>query len=196
MTTFKDLVCSDPIDMEAVCAHLDGLSHDERVKQVRRVGGRLQARLYAAADGFKPVDLASFVPDDVPDRQWVRHHGKNSLPVFTEFEKRFVRPVTGAEELYGYNHGPTMRFVGPGYYVLREAADEAEMDVDYYKLPAETIEGGPKVKPNSTFPASAVYGYMVDVMRGVSEHVTIGRAIKKGRMTGNYFILVREDQEA
>lgn len=192
MTTLVELLRNDPIDMPAVCQHLDGLSHDERVTQVRCVGGRLQTRLYAAAEGFKAVDAASFVPDDVPDRQWVRHYGKNSLPVFTRFEKRFVRPMAGSEELYGYNHGPTMRFVGPGYYVLRDAADEAEMDVDYYKLPRESVEGGPKLKPNSTFPANVVYGYMVDVMRGVSEHVTIGRAIKKGKKTGNYFMLVRE----
>ena len=192
MTTLVDLLCADPIDMAGVCSHLDGLSHDQRVEQVRAVGGRQQSRLYAACEGFRAVDAATFVPDDVPDRQWVRHHGKNSLPIFTKFEKRFVRPRAGSEELWGYNHGPTMRLAGPGYFVLRDAAEPGEMDVDYYKLPTETIPGGPAVKPNTTVPANLIYGYMVDVMRGVSEHVTIGRAIKKGKKTGNYFMLVRE----
>jgi hypothetical protein len=192
MTTLVELLRREPIEMQAVCDHLDGLTHDARVEQVRAVGGGLQSGLYAACEGFKAVDATTFVPDDVPDRTWVRHYGKNSLPVFTKFEKRFVRPVAGSEELWGYNHGPTMRFAGPGYYVVRGAADAAEMDIDYYKLPTETIPGGPKVKPNTTVPANLIYGYMVDVMRGVSEHVTIGRAIKKGKKTGNYFMLVRE----
>lgn len=192
MTTLVELLRRDPIDTQAVCDHLDGLSHGQRVDQVRQVGGRLQRSLYAAVDGFKAVELASFVPGDAPDRQWVRHYGKNSLPVFTNFEKRFVRPVAGSEELWGYNHTSTMRLTGPGYFVVRDAAQEGEVDVDYYKAPGQTLPGGPKVKPNSSFPANVVYGYMVDVMRGVSEHVTIGRAIKKGKKTGNYFMLVRE----
>jgi hypothetical protein len=33
---------------------------------------------------------------------------------------------------------------------------------------------------------------MIDVLRGVSEHVSVGRAIKHGKETSNYFLLCRE----
>jgi hypothetical protein len=37
-----------------------------------------------------------------------------------------------------------------------------------------------------------VYGFMVDTLRGVSEHVTIGCAARKGKEIGSWFILCRE----
>ena len=35
-------------------------------------------------------------------------------------------------------------------------------------------------------------GWLDDVLRGVSEHVSIGRAVKHGKDTPNYFLLCRE----
>ena len=37
-----------------------------------------------------------------------------------------------------------------------------------------------------------VYGFMVDTLRGVSEHVTIGSAARRGKDHGSWFILCRE----
>lgn len=193
MTTLLDLLSCRPVDMQRVRAHLDALGNEDRIHQVRAVPGRLQRRLYAASQGFMNLDLRSFVPEEVPDGTWVRHYGRNSLPVLTEFEKRFVRPRKNAEELWGYNFGSTMRLVGPGYFVVREAVHPAEIDIDYYRVPPETPPGGPPVRSNTSVPARFVYGFMVDVMRGVSEHVSAGRAIRRGNRTGNYFLLCRED---
>ena len=38
-----------------------------------------------------------------------------------------------------------------------------------------------------------VYGFMVDRVRRVSEHVTIGSAARKGKEMGSYFVLTRDD---
>ena len=37
-----------------------------------------------------------------------------------------------------------------------------------------------------------VYGFMIDTLRRVSEHVTIGSAARKGRDMGSWFLLCRE----
>ena len=36
---------------------------------------------------------------------------------------------------------------------------------------------------------------MIDYLRRVSDHVTIGRAFRKGKWTENYFLLCRESSE-
>ena len=39
-----------------------------------------------------------------------------------------------------------------------------------------------------------VYAGMIDIMRGVSTHVTIGRALKGGKFMDAWFVLCREDR--
>ncbi|MCP4871663.1 MAG: hypothetical protein GY898_23380 [Proteobacteria bacterium] len=192
MSTFADLLKCDPIDMDTVAAHLDALPHDERVKQVRRVGGGLQRKLFAAAQGFKALDHAYYVPEATDDKTFVRHYGKNSLPLFSIFEKRFARPEPESPVMWGYNHSSMMPLVGPGHFVLRTGPGDGEMHVDYYSTPPERLDGAPKLKANDSGISTLVYGHMIDVMRGVSDHVSIGRAVKKGARTANYFLLCRE----
>ena len=192
MTTFKSLLQQDSLDLASIAGHLDGLDHEQRVTEVRAIGGRLQARLFAAAsqDG---LDITHFVPADHPNRKFVRHYGKNSLPVFSFFEKRFARPHDGAEVAWGFNFSPVMAVVGPGHFVLRAGNDRhSEMHVDYYSIPEEQLEGAPALKENTAGLQTLVYGNMIDVLRRVSAHVSIGRAVKKGKDTGNYFLLCRE----
>ncbi len=192
MSTFADLLKCDPIDLGAVAAHLDALPHEERVKQVRQVNGGLQKKLYAAALGSRELDMEYYVPKATSDRTFVRHYGKNSLPAFSHFEKRFARPSADSEVMWGFNHSSMMPVVGPGHFVLRTGPGEGEMHVDYYSVPPERIDGAPKLKSNTAGISALVYGHMIDVMRGVSDHVSIGRAIKNGAETGNYFLLCRE----
>ncbi len=192
MPTFRSLLEDPNIDMEAVGAHLDGLSHDERVRQVHAIPGGLQSRLYAAANGLGELDMGYFVPADTPDRQFVRHYGKNSLPAFSIFEKRFARPGPDSAVMWGYNHSAMMPLVGPGHFVLRQGPQAGELHVDYYSVPPERIDGAPPLAPNDRGISTLVYGHMIDVLRRVSDHVTIGRAVKKGQDTPNYFLLCRE----
>jgi hypothetical protein len=195
MTTFVELVRTRPIDMQAIADHLDSLDHLERVAQVRAMPMLAFGKLYAAAEGFMDLDLDFFVPKEVGDRTWVRHYGKNSLPVHTRFEKRFVRAGGEDDKLWGFNFQALMAFSGPGYFMVHDGpvgADD-EVDVNYYRVPGARIPGGPPVEDNAGFIPGLVYGEMVDVMRGVSKHVSIGRAVKKEKVTGNYFLLCRED---
>jgi len=192
MTSFHNLLGAPELDLPRITRHLDGLDSAERIRQVREIPGKLQGPLFAAARGYRALDFPFFVPADHPDRQFVRHYGKNSLPLFSIFEKRFARPDTGTPVLWGFNHGALMGIIGPGHFVMRSGPLPGELHVDYYSIPPEQLEGAPGLVENDVGISTLVYGNMIDVLRGVSEHVSIGRAIKKGKETPNYFLLCRE----
>src|SRR5512147_1854070 len=79
---------------EEVAAFLDGLSATDRMNAVRSCGGpKIQRRLYELAAGAPPVTVDQLVPPDHPPLREVIYHGKNSLPAFTLFQKRFCRPT-------------------------------------------------------------------------------------------------------
>ena len=192
----RALAAAAPVDPRRIEAFLDGLRHVERVAAVRSLGRTEQRRLYEAVAGRLPLRLVDLVPKAAPDLSAVRHFGRNTLPAFTLFEKRFCRP-SGADpeapgELWGYNHQSTARFTGPGYFVAREDPDRAEVWIDYTRLPAGRAAGWPEIRPNERGLARLVYGFMVDTLRRVSEHVTIGSAARRGRDLGSWFALSRE----
>ncbi|MCP5068194.1 MAG: hypothetical protein GY946_16655, partial [bacterium] len=141
------LLGEDEIEMARVAAFLDGLTHVQRVEATRNVGRKPQQRLYRAAQGFAPVRLEELVPPGVGDGKAVRHFGKNSLPAFTQFEKRFCRPPgqdpEAPDELWGFNHGILQPLTGPGYYVARPSPDAPEVLVDYNRVPPEAPSGWP-----------------------------------------------------
>lgn len=184
------------IGMEDLAAWLDGLSHAERVHAVRGAGRAEQRRLYEAAGGFRRVGLADLVPPDRAALAAVRHYGKNTLGAFTHFEKRFARPEgedPGAPKvLWGYNHQSLAWLTGPGWFVAREDPERGEVWIDYREVPPRTPPGWPGVRPNEVGLSRFVYGHMVDTLRRVSEHVTIGSAARKGRDIGSWFLLCRE----
>jgi len=190
----------DPIPVAEVAAALDAMMPEARITAIRAIPGRLQARLFDAAEaGTKaaPLALTEFVPAATHDMTFVRHYGKNSLPLFTHFEKRFCRPAPqhvtegGRPLLYGYNHQALDWVTGPGCMVAY-TAEGGEVWVDYRELPKAMPVGWPAVRPNDRGIAKLVYGDMVDRMRRVSKHVTIGRAWRHGKPEGNYFLLCRE----
>jgi hypothetical protein len=187
----------EAIDPEAVAALLDGLTHTERVEAVRALGRREQRRLYAGVDGFRPVALADLVPPSVPDFTPVRHYGRNTLPAFTHFEKRFCRPrgedANKPGSLYGYNFQSLSPLTGPGYFVAVAAPGRPEVWVDYRRVPPDHPQGWPEIRSNERGLSRFVYGFMVDTLRGVSQHVTIGSAARNGKDLGSWFVLCRED---
>ena len=171
---------------------LDDMSHEERVRAIRAAGRAEQRRLYQAVDGFRALRFSDMVAPELPPLVPVRHYGKNTLPVFTHFEKRFCRPSDAEDRLYGYNEGPTRGFVGPGYFVLRADAARGELLVDYNLVPPERPRDWPAIRRNEVGLARFVYGFMIDTLRGVSQHVTVGSAARKGRDIGSWFLLCRE----
>ena len=185
------------IDCQGVARFLDSLASAERVAAVRELGRSEQRRLYAAVDGFLPLALEDLVPARVADLTTVRHYGRNTLPAFTRFEKRFCRPRSAdprkPDALYGFNFQPLSPLTGPGYFVARPVPGRPEVDVDYRELPPEHPDGWPEIRSNERGLGRLVYGFMVDTLRRVSEHVTIGSAAKHGKPIGSWFVLVRED---
>jgi hypothetical protein len=194
------LLDSGPIVPSRVAELLDGLAHEQRVAALRALGKDQQRRLWDAVDGFRPVTLADIVPPSVESNRAVRHFGKNSLALFTRFEKRFLRPegedAATPTELHGYNFQESSLgswFSGPGYFVAVPAPDRPEVQIDYRRLPTAHPDGWPEIRSNETGGARLVYGFMVDTLRRVSEHVTIGRANRHGKDMNAWFLLCRDE---
>jgi hypothetical protein len=115
--------------------------------------------------------------------------------VFRFFAKVFARPAEGAGELWGYNDSGVVvnRCVGPGYFTVRPWTTPGEVVIDYTRLPGGRCAGWPVMLRNDQRLSRFVFDGTQDVMRGVSHHVTIGRARKAGRWMDNWFVLCRED---
>jgi hypothetical protein len=185
-------VRAEPPDRRAIAAFLDGLSHAERVEAISAMQGPgLQRRLYEAVKDSPCVTLADLVPASTPPLTEVIYEGKNSLPAFTRFQKRFCRPPGGAgsTELWGYNHQTLAWLTGPGYFVVHDHARGA--GIDYREVPSKHPEGWPEIRDNGHGIARLVYGNMVDYMRRVSRDVFIGSAYRDAKERGNFFILCR-----
>ncbi len=195
--TLTELLDAPAPDVKALGAHLDALPGAERVAAVRGITRRQQARLYEAAQGARPLTLQHFVAPSVPAMTPVRHEGRNSLPAFRFFAKCFMRPddaAAAAKELWGYNDNPALVEVttGPGYYVAYETGN-GEVLVDYTRLPPRTAPGLPRILSNSARLGFFVYRGTKDAMRGVSAHVSIGRASRGTHQMDNWFVLCRVD---
>ncbi|MGI9592059.1 MAG: hypothetical protein ACR2P8_11875, partial [Myxococcota bacterium] len=174
----------------------EALDHEQRVAVVRSLGRTQQRILYRAVEGFRPVTLTDLVPPGREAFATVRHFGRNTLPAFTLFEKRFCRPpeedAEKPRELYGFNFQTMQPVTGPGYFTAEEDPNRPEVWVDYTRVPAAHPKGWPEIRSNERGLSRFVYGHMVDTLRGVSEHVTIGSAARKGKDIGSWFVLCRE----
>jgi hypothetical protein len=58
-------------------------------------------------------------------------------------------------------------------------------------VPNEKPSDWPEIRSNERGLSRFVYGFMIDRLRRVSEHVTIGSAARNGKDLGSYFILSR-----
>jgi hypothetical protein len=141
------------------------------------------------------MTLAELVPEDARPLQAVRHLGRNSLPLFSHFEKRFYRLATAAA-VGGANFQSTSSFTGPGYFTASPAAERAEIVIDYNQIPPAAPEGWPALSDNLHGIGKLVYGGMIDTLRRVSTHVSIGAAQKPGHAPSAYFVLCRLPQAA
>ncbi|MBM4371855.1 MAG: hypothetical protein FJ098_09385 [Deltaproteobacteria bacterium] len=190
--------CDTPV--ATIGDYLDGLGHDHRLHEVRSLAMKDQERLWRLAAASPPLTLDHFVPPRVPDLREVIHHGKNSLPVFTTFQKRFCRPPGDAERLFGYNEGITRPVVGPGFFVVHPTAgnpaweERGAVVVDYWLTPEGSVDPRwPRIVGNAQGLQRFVYYHTRDFMRGVSAHVSIGKAWKVEKPLPAFFLLCRED---
>ena len=189
------LLRRDPVVLADVATRLEALTHGERLAWIRGLPGGILGRLFDAAAG-NPITAEDLVPAAVPDGVTVRHLGINSLPLFRLVEKPMYRGEDG--EIYGNNVQAWQWLTGPGYFkVGPDRAPSAEgatatLAFDYTRLPGTPPTGWPRVMSNRRGFSYLVFRDLFDVMRRVSDHVTIGHAYRGDHSLGQYFALVRE----
>jgi hypothetical protein len=181
-------------DVVGLGRRLDELDDAARQQFIHGLGARAQAQLYEAAKGARKLRLDSLVPAQLAPLTQVVHEGKNSLPVFSSFAKVMCRAKDDAQVLWGYNRtGPLLsRAVGPGYFVAHEGPGD-EVLIDYTRVPPLKPEGWPEILSNKARLSRFVYAGMIDALRAVSEHVSVGRAIRNGKVQDNWFVLCRTE---
>lgn len=191
----KSMISDAAVSPAAIADLLDDLAEEMRPRIVRRLGRRDQQALYSKVEGFAPLELVDLVPSSRSDLEQVRHLGRNSLPAFTIFEKRFCRLPGSAPDapdaLAGYNFQAMSPVTGPGYFMARDDTRTREVLVDYHRLPDQKPPDWPPIRSNERGLSRFVYGFMIDRLRRVSKHVTIGSAARNGRDLGSYFVLSR-----
>jgi hypothetical protein len=184
------------VNLSRIARVLDELGPSGRLDTIHGWEGAQQAALYDAAKGFQAVGLEDFVPKSVGAMTEVVHHGRSSRSAFCRFEKRFCRSRSSpspAIELSGYTSQGFLLWTGPGYFVAHAAEGLGEIAIDHTRLPTDKPEGWPEILPSSARLGRYVYEGHVDVLRGISKHVTIGRTRRFGVWMNAWFVLCRED---
>jgi hypothetical protein len=185
------------IDLGRLAKVLDEIGHEGRVHTIRTWGKKRQSEIFEAAKGFRPIDLDFLVPSSVGPMVEVIHEGFNTLPLFGRFEKRFVKLEGEELPVAGYNHQSMAALTGPGYFgaTKGEGEHEGELVFDYRKVPKTKPAAWPDIRANEGGIAGIVNGGMVDYLRGLSNHVSIGVAYKDGKHRNQWFALVRKDAD-
>src|SRR5262245_13457958 len=192
------LLATEQIDLDRFAGLFESAPLRERVEITEQIDGRGQAKLWDATAG-RGVRIAEMVPADLGPLRPVIFHGKNSLPAFTRFQKRFCRPAAGVgrDELWGYNYQPVSwlaPLTGPGYFVAYDTANgPGGVAVDYTRIPPDKPAEWPEIHDNTYRLSRFIYNGTIDYLRRVSEHLLIGRATRAGRDMPNWFLLCRED---
>ncbi len=171
-----------------ISSFLDGLSSGERLAEVLSVTGKRVGKLYDAVADGPPMRIEEFFPASVPDGKVLIYEGRNSLPMFSRFQKRFCRK---GSDIVGYNH-QTMSFVtGPGWFVLEDgdASHPNELLFNYTKTPPHFPPEFPAYKPNEKGFSSMVYGGMKDYCRRVARGVVVGAAYRHEKTENAWFSL-------
>lgn len=184
------------IDLQRLAEVLDGLGHEGRVHAAHGWSGKRMAAIFEAAKGFLPIDLDFVVPASVGPLVEVIHDGHNDLAMFSSFQKRFVKLEDEDAKVAGYNHNVGIPALpGPGYFVVRqgEGAHEGELAIDYRSVPKHKPASWPAIAKNEGLLAGTVYGGMIDYLRRISTHVSIGIATRDEKPRGHWFALVRRD---
>lgn len=188
------LIRASTVTAAGLADYLDALPADARLAQTLALGSDEQALLFELVAGARRFTLEDLAPAGTPPLQPVRHEGRNSMYAFTRFAKLFAvpdEPAVEATERWGYNDGSALVLttVGPGYFVTVQQGDEVL--VDYTRLPPRPLTGAPRILSNSSRLSFFVFNQTKDVVRGVSKHVSIGRAWRGARQLDNWFVLCR-----
>ncbi len=188
MATLADLLDSSEAKLAAIEAHLDALDAGARIAECRALGRKQLTRLWELAAPSLALD--DLVPAAAMEGEKVEFAGKNSLPVFTHFEKHFTRHG-GA--IVGINVGATAFATGPGYFTCDTTSERpGEVRFDYTRVPSSAPQGWPVPRSNASGLSYFVYRDMHDYNRRVSKDVVIGAATRLGTPIDAYYVLARK----
>lgn len=169
-------------DIAPIEAALDASSFDERVNWMRGLGKKDLVALWNLSVGREvPLNYLHGAPGEV-----VIHEGQNSLLAFNRFQKRVV---LHEGRVQGYNHQSMSWFTGPGHFLCQP--NDGDAYFDYTVVVPDAPDEFPPVKPNDAGFSLFVYGNMIDKLRRVAEKAVIGAAFRRGKQTGDYFMLVK-----
>jgi hypothetical protein len=179
----------DKASAKEIESFLDGLSPSARLQQVLSITGSGVARLYHAVADAPVLSLEEFVPQST--KGTLIYEGRNSLPMFTRFQKRFARAPGG--EVVGYNHQTMSIVTGPGYFVAKAPSGQGEHGkeilFDYTEKPPFIPDGWPAYKSNESGFSRLVYRNMKDYVRRVARGVVVGKAYELDVDRRAYFSL-------
>ena len=181
--TAAGLLADARLDITRLRGHIDGLAPDARVAEVVSLSASLQKRLWEITSAAPALDGTLLSPGS---RSTV-FAGRNSLRLWTRFEKSFTRLGTST---VGYNRHPLSWLIGPGYFTV-EPDQQGQLRFDYDRVPPETPPGWPAVVANAGTFSGAVYGHLSDRVAWVAADVLIGAAYRLGRPLDSYFVLAR-----
>jgi len=191
MPTLKELLLDDKTRLEQVTSYLAKLNHGQKCAEVLALNKKCQARLWELAKDGKPLNLDYLVPKGIKPLDPQPFDGKNTLPLYTRFQKVFYRTPDG--RIAGYNNSHAAWIAGWGYYITEQSwKNQKELAVNYMKQPKDKPANWPEIKSNTAGFSRLVYGNMVDFLREVDDDVLIGKATRKGeKEMSSYFVLVR-----
>ncbi|HEY8951606.1 MAG TPA: hypothetical protein VIP78_03480 [Candidatus Dormibacteraeota bacterium] len=180
--TVAELLGPGRVARPSISAHLDALDKDERVAECRGLSRDQQKRLWeiASADPAEAQELLG-------ERGAAVFAGRNSLQLFSKFEKRFARHQ-GA--LIGYNVHSLGWLTGPGYFSVTSPRANWLL-FDYNHVPGEGPDGWPRVSNNDQGFAKPVYGALLDDAVWAARDVLIGSARRGDVPLDSYFVLAR-----
>lgn len=197
-----DRIHSRSASIGEIASVLDEMSPGERTSALSGLKRATQRALFEKAHQSEPLDIDFFVPRGVV-LESVDHFGRNTLPLpgkHNFFEKRFCRASEDANEVFGYNHSPSRKLIGPGYFVAYATGDRADWSgrgsvvIDYFRVPSGPVPPAwPEIVPNSVGLQRFVFAGTRDFMRRVSKHVSIGAAYKGDKPLDHYFVLCRPE---
>ncbi len=164
-----------------VTGHLAARSHAEGVDECLALTPPRQRRLWELASA------ADLPPGELVADTTSAFAGRNSLRIFSRFEKWFARQ---GGSTFGFNRHVLRPLIGPGYFTVRNERP-GELVFDYRELPAQAPRTWPAVRSNSDFFARPVYGDLLDRVAWVSSDVLIGAAFRRDTPLNSYFVLVR-----
>lgn len=164
-------------------SHLDAVSAAQRVAECQALTPSELKQLYAIASAEAGAADLLLAPDD----EVAVFAGRNSLQLFTSFEKCFARRNRAT---VGYNRHPLSWLTGPGYFTV-ESQENGGLLFDYEQVPADSPSGWPAIRPNTGLFSRPVYGHLTDRVEWVSTDVLIGAAFRSGTPLDSYFVLAR-----